>query len=80
VIKGKLPEHIANLGGYQAPITGELTRGVFGSKASDITSSKRPREGATSLANDSAEAEEMRKRDEARERVKKRTANAFGLQ
>lgn len=80
VIKGKLPEHIANLGGHRAPVEGKLTRGVFGGMQSSSTPSKRPREDAARAAKNPAEAEEIRKREEARERVRKRTASSFGLQ
>ena len=79
VIKGKLPEHIANLGGYQAPIKGELTRGVLGNKKCDSPATKRSREAVAAAAVDPAEAEELRKREEARARVKQRTASSFGL-
>lgn len=80
MVKGKLPDHIANLGGYKAPIKGELTRGVFGSKTTESAPSKRTREDMAGTAKTATEAEELRKREEARERVKKRTASSFGLQ
>lgn len=80
VIKGKLPEHIANLGGHRAPVEGKLTRGVFGGMQSSSIPSKRLREDAARAAKNPAEAEEIRKREEARERVRKRTASSFGLQ
>jgi hypothetical protein len=79
IIKGKLPAHVAGLGGYQAPVTGELKRGVAG-KFSEAGTSKRAREVPETAATDPSAQEEIRRRDEARKRVQQRTAAAFGLQ
>lgn len=84
VIKGTLPAQLANLGGYQAPLTGTVTRGAVGATAAKpaaAAAAKRGRAGGDADAGLSEqEKAERRRREEARKRVAARTAAAFGLQ
>ena len=81
IIKGKLPPQLANLGGYQAPLTGSITRGAVSAPANSAATSKRERESGDAGAGLSEqEKAERRRREEARKRVQARTAAAFGLQ
>jgi hypothetical protein len=80
IIQGKLPAQIANLGGYQAPIKGNVVRGVLGGARAESAGIKREREDKKDLATEVTEKEEQRQREEARRRVQARTASAFGLE
>lgn len=83
VVKGKLPDHIANIGGHRAPVSGELTRGVLGQMAEPSAAGKRRGDNIAGKpakkAASAKEEEEVRKRQEARNRVQKRTMATFGL-
>jgi hypothetical protein len=90
VIKGKLPDHLANLGGHRAPISGSTPHNGSagaqpGSSASGSgaaqTAGKRAREADDEAARPltQKEKEERAQRDAARQRVQARTASAFGL-
>jgi hypothetical protein len=91
IIKGSLPEHIARLGGHQAPVTGTVTNGVqlappasaYTSSAEHATTagSKREREGeeAGGKVPSEKETKERALREAARQRVQARTASSFGL-
>lgn len=84
-MKGKLPDHLANIGGHRAPVSGELTRGVLGQPAEPAAAAgvkRRPEDDAgqpSKKARSAKEEEEIRKREEARQRVQKRTMATFGL-
>lgn len=81
VIKAKLPDHVASIGGHRAPICGDLTRGVL-AKVGEPPAKRQREDGNGSPAKKPASAqeeEEIRKRQEARDRVQKRTMATFGL-
>ena len=88
MVRGALPQQIANLGGHRAPIDGQYTRGVLlpseAAKAAEAkqAAAKRARQ-ESAQANEAGlsekEREERRRREAARQRVEARTAAAFGL-
>lgn len=88
VVRGTLPQQIANLGGHRAPVDGQYTRGVLlpedAAKAQEArqAAAKRAREEAAKSNEEGLsekEREERKRREAARQRVEARTAAAFGL-
>ena len=85
VIKGKLPQDIAHLGGHRAPTEGAVSRGIAidtgasGTHAAGTGSTKRVREAEETGLSAEEKAERAR-REAARARVQARTAQAFGLE
>ena len=93
VVRGKLPQDLAQLGGYQAPISGNLTRGITiagqpaasakpeaaGAISADGKKRNREEPEGNAAPVSKEEEEERKQREAARKRVQARTAAAFGL-